>query len=157
LAKRFRYNGQGFLARLEVSRLAAAEKVGLMDAQFTTERRRFRRADLELPVTVRPLNDQNVPGEPVICQLREVSLAGLYCSVKAPSPFKLNDHVVCSVSVPRERTRVFPFTRLHSKGWVVRVEPVPAGRRAGESSSGEQMVGLAVAFASDATALATFE
>jgi len=34
---------------------------------------------------------------------------------------------------------------------------VPTGRRAGESSSAEHMIGLAVAFASDATALATFE
>ncbi len=128
-----------------------------MDAQIATERRRFRRAELDVLVTIRPLDEQNLPGEPVICQLRNVSLAGLCCFVKAPSPFQQNDRVICSVSVPRDRTRVFPFTRLHSKGWITRVEPVPTGRRAGESSSAEHMIGLAVAFASDATALATFE
>ena len=129
-----------------------------MVSQMVSERRRFRRADLELPVTITLLGDDDQHGESLTCQLRNVSLAGLYCLITGPTSLKHDDRILCSLTVPRDRTRTFPFTRLHSRGWVLRVEPVHAGRRSGDTAPpGQQVFGMAVAFAPDATALATFE
>jgi hypothetical protein len=118
------------------------------------ERRRFRRADLEVPVSIRTL-DQGASAAPVIGQVKDVSLAGLYCYFKDPCPFASGERVACSISVPPEQARSFPFTRLAGKGWVVRREPLQPGRREGESQPGESLVGLAVAFMPDVTALGT--
>jgi hypothetical protein len=129
-----------------------------MEAQVGSERRRYRRIDLpDVSVTIRPVLEQEALGEPIMCQLRNVSLAGLQCVVPSPAPLSVSDRVVCVVNVPRERTRLFPFTRLHGRGWVARIEPVHTGRRMGEAPDGAHLLGIAVTFAPDATALATFE
>jgi hypothetical protein len=134
------------------------EKDGRMDAHVMTERRRSRRVDLpDVPVVIRPVNADDLPGQPVECQLRNVSLTGLSCLVPASVSLQPNDRVVCSVLIPRERTRTFPFTRLHGRGWVLRVEPTAPTRRAGDTTGGQTMLGMAIAFAPDASALATFE
>ena len=91
----------------------------------------------------------------MVGQVKNVSLSGAYCHVKAPCLLKTGEHVVCSIRIPSEQTRRFPFTRILSKGWVLRSEPVPVGRRAGESHD-EQLLGLALAFSPDVTALGTF-
>ena len=128
-----------------------------MDAQVM-ERRRFRRADLDVSVTIRPVDSEGaMSASPIIAQVRNVGLAGLYCYLKSPCALETGDTVICSLIIPREQVRLFPFARIHSKGWIVRIGPVHSGRRAGESLSTEQLLGLAVAFAPDATALATFE
>ncbi len=119
-----------------------------------TERRRFRRAELDVPVTLRPLLDGNEPGAPITGRLRDVSLAGLRCDIDASHAVKINDRLVCSLSIPRDYTRIFPFTRVHSKGWVLRVEPPAQGR---SGAAGTEPVGLAIAFSPDTTALATFD
>ena len=121
------------------------------------ERRRFRRAELEgIPVVIRSLEK---PGNaaPVTGEVKNASLAGVYCQVSAPCSLHPGDSVLSSIDIPSEHARAFPFARLAGKGLVVRVEPLPVGKRAGEVSADEPLLGLAVAFSSDATALGTIE
>ena len=120
------------------------------------ERRQFRRAEVDVPVAIRPVSPDEQPANSLITgQVKNVSLAGVYCYAKAPCPLKTGERVACSIVIPPEQTRAFPFARLVGDGWVVRVEPVPAGRRAGENPTDEQVLGLAVAFTPDVTALGT--
>ena len=127
-----------------------------MDAQVL-ERRHFRRTDVDASVQISRLDADGSLSDATTAPVRNVSLAGVYCYVKVPSELKVGDPVICSLSVAPVEARTFPFARLHSKVWVARVEPIHTGRRAGETSSAEQLIGVAIAFASDATALATFE
>jgi len=125
--------------------------------QNIADRRHFRRTELNITVTIRPV-ERNASQETTVAgQVKNVSLAGVYCYVKPPCPLKAGDQVMYSISVPREHVRSFPFTRLFGKGWVVRLEPIRIGRRAGESHEGEERLGLAVAFAPDITALGTVQ
>ena len=122
------------------------------------ERRRFRRAALDVPISIRPLGQEESAG-PVMGQVKDVSLAGVYCYTKTPCRLQPGERVVCSISISQEQTRQFPFSRLLGKGWVVRLEPVPVGRREGEHppEDEETVLGLAVAFTPDVAALGTIE
>jgi len=115
------------------------------------ERRQFRRAEVDVPVAIR-FDSGSATG-----QVKNVSLAGVYCYTNSPCALKPGESVTCAIAIPPEQTRAFPFTRIAGKGWVVRVEPVPAGRRAGENPSDEDLIGLAVAFTPDVTALGAVE
>ena len=117
------------------------------------ERRRHRRANLGLPVEMRPAADAGGKTPSVIGRLRNAGLAGFYCTVDDPSPFTIGQKIICSISVPPEEFRAFPFSRVMGRAWVVRVEPVPMGRREGEAPPGQPKLGMAVAFAPDVTAL----
>ena len=121
------------------------------------ERRRFRRAELDVPVSIRALGEQGSTSEPIVGQAKDISLAGLYCHVKTPCSIASGQSVMCSVVIPPEQARWFPFTRVTGRGNVVRLEPVPEGRRAGEIQPEEQLMGVAIAFAADVTALGTIE
>jgi len=121
------------------------------------ERRRFRRAELDVPVSIRSPDGEQAETTPVIGQIKNVSLAGVYCHLKAPCPFKPGDQLICSITIPPEQARLFPFTRLFGKGWVGRLEPIRMGRREGETPSGEELVGLAIVFSPDVTALGSVE
>lgn len=143
------------------SRVAPHEQIVSITSSMI-ERRRLRRAELqEVGVIIRSADaasDASLPESPedvVIGQLKNVSLAGAYCYVKAPCRLKAGEHIRYSISVPPDLTRRFPFTRLTGNGWIVRVEPIPRGRRMGETSSENELLGLALAFSSDVTALAT--
>lgn len=116
------------------------------------ERRQFRRADVDVTVEVRPQRDGEL-GEAIEGQVKNVSLAGLLCYVQAPCALQVGDRVVCGMTIPESQTRYFPFTRLHGKGWLVRIDQINSGRRAGEVPEGEHWIGLAIAFAPDVTAL----
>jgi len=120
------------------------------------ERRRFRRAELDVPVSIRSWGQEET-GEAITGQVKNVSLAGVYCHVPAPSPLKPGQQVICSISVPPEQARWFPFSRVQGKGWVVRMDSVQTGRRAGEAPPDEPLLGVAVAFMPDVTALGTIE
>lgn len=122
-----------------------------------TERRRFRRAELDVPVAIRSLDREGADTVAITGQVKNVSLAGVYCYVGTPCPLQVGEQVVCTISVPSEQARLFPFTRLLGKGWVARLEPIVKGRRAGESPTEEQLLGMAVAFTPDVTALGTIE
>ena len=120
-----------------------------------TERRRSRRVGLSVPIQLRP-DTPEAPGQATLTgQVKDASLAGIYCHVTAPCPFKPGDSVVCSLTIDPEQAEEFPFARILGKGWVSRVEPVPKGRRAGESGAGQEVLGVAVVFAADVTALGT--
>lgn len=118
------------------------------------ERRRFRRAELDVPVSIRPAT-QDASAEPVVGHVKDVSLAGVFCYVKAPCPLEVNTPVIFSIAIPFEQLRAFPFTRLLGKGRIVRTEPIPVGRRSGEDQAGEPLQGLALEFAPNVTALAS--
>jgi hypothetical protein len=120
------------------------------------ERRRFRRAELDVPIAIRPMN-QDASAEPVIGHIKDISLAGALCYTKAPCALKLGEAVICSVAIPPEQARLFPFARVLGKGWVTRLEPLPVGRREGERQPEEALLGLAVAFSPDIAALGTIE
>lgn len=123
------------------------------------ERRHYRRAELDVPVAIHPLKEGGTAQteRAITGQIKNLSLAGLYCYTKAPCPLKAGEQVACAIAIPREQARFFPFTRLTGKGWVVRTESVPMGRRAGESQSEEELMSVAVAFTQDVTALGAVE
>ncbi len=119
------------------------------------ERRQARRARLEGPIEIRPLDSSGTPSDPILGHVKNVSLNGVYCAVKEPCQLKPNEEVLCSIKVPQDQTRFFPFNRLHGRGWVVRTDRITAGRRAGESQADEHLLGVVVAFSPDVTALST--
>lgn len=119
------------------------------------ERRQFRRAEIDVPVSIRASASEE-PSPPTITgQVKNLSLSGVYCYTASPCSLKPGESVTCAVAIPPEQARAFPFTRIAGKGWVVRVDPIPAGRRAGENPTDEDLIGLAVAFTPDVTALGT--
>ena len=117
------------------------------------ERRRFRRAEVDVPVAIRPGGAGSASAALIEGQVKDISLAGFYCYMKAPCALKPGDMVSCSMTIPQEQARWFPFTRVVGKGSVMRIEPVPMGRRAGDTPSEEELVGAAIAFTPDVTAL----
>ena len=121
------------------------------------ERRRFRRAELDVPVTIRQANQDHSAGEPIIGQAKDVSLAGVFCYVKAPCQLQVGESVVCSIAIPQEQARWFPFARILGKGWITRIKPIAVGRRGGDriAESEDALLGLVVAFHPDVSALGT--
>ena len=130
------------------------EAVATMRAQV--ERRRFRRAEMEISVTIRPAKTAAQGTAAVVGQVRDVSLAGVYCYVQPPCSLSAGDVVTCSVEIPPEASHAFPFSRVQGRGWVIRAEAVNPGRREDDlPQGGEPLVGVAISFAPDVTALAT--
>lgn len=116
------------------------------------ERRQFRRAELDAPIDIRSAKTEQ-PNAQVTGQVKNVSLAGVYVYVSSPCPLQPGEQVICSIVVPLEQQRAFPFRRVSGKGWIVRLEPIARGRRTGESPSADSLIGMVVAFAPDVTAL----
>jgi hypothetical protein len=122
------------------------------------ERRQFRRAELELPIILRSMEQKAGMSPTVVtAYVKNISLAGVYCYVKSPCPFVSGESVISSVTVPTDQVRSFPFTRLGGKGWVVRVDELSAGRRSSDQTAEELLFGVAVAFAPGVTALASID
>lgn len=125
------------------------------------ERRRFRRADLdEVRVQIRPYTDgsaEPVLSQPITGQLKNVSLAGFFCYVKQPCELQTGQLIAASIELGPEQRRLFPFSGLFGKGWVIRQDTIARGRRAGELHNDEHLIGLAVAFAPDVAALGMIE
>ena len=125
-----------------------------------SERRQFRRAELDVTIAIRPIEEEGTSSSTVIeGRVKNVSLAGALCFVPTPCPLKTGQPVVCAVTIPLEQARLFPFARINGKGWIVRIAPVAAGRRSGDAAQqgGEQLLSVAVAFTPDVTALGTLE
>jgi hypothetical protein len=124
----------------------------------TVDRRKARRAEVEVPIQLRLATPQNPDGErSLMGKVKNVSLTGVYCQVKAPCPLHVGEPVICSVSVPKPQRRYFPFSSLRSRGWVTRLEPLPMGRRHGEVPAGESLLGVGLCFASDVMAFGALE
>ena len=81
-------------------------------------------------------------------ETKDVSLAGVYFTTPAWQDVRPQELLTLSVSVPREQSRDFPFSRLVGRGRVVRVEPLH-----GEVPDAARRLGIAVEFADDLTVL----
>lgn len=85
------------------------------------EKRKFKRLDLSLPTRIRySLNSGKQEAQEGITL--NVSYNGVYLININLKNIKDQDTVNLSLSVPREETRDFPFSRLTGKAKVVRVE-----------------------------------
>ncbi|MFC1623692.1 PilZ domain-containing protein [Candidatus Omnitrophota bacterium] len=85
------------------------------------EKRRFKRLDLSLPMTLRRTSD-NGKEEAQDGVTINVSFNGAYVVDIDIGSIKPNDSLHISLSVPRDDTRDFPFSRLTGKAEVVRVD-----------------------------------
>ena len=112
---------------------------------------------MEVEVEIRSQASPSASANRTIGSLKNVSLAGLYCTVKAPAPFQSGDQVICSLSIPPQHARQFPFTRILGRGWILRLDAVPSGRRAGENQGANALIGVAIAFSPNVTALGTVD
>lgn len=85
------------------------------------ERRQFKRLDLSLPMTLRRDSGAGKEEEQEGVTLN-VSYNGAYVADIEIRDIKLQDTLRISLSVPRDDSRDFPFSRLVGKARVVRVE-----------------------------------
>lgn len=111
-----------------------------------SERRRHRR----VPLSVHVLAKRTAMGERGVFEAgetKDVSLAGVYFTTPAWTDVQPQETLTISVSVPREQSRDFPFSRLAGRGRVVRVDRLPP------QESEPPRVGVAVEFADDLTVL----
>ena len=85
------------------------------------EKRRSRRLDLSLPANIRYASadgkEKALKGITI-----NVSFNGAYLSDISLTNVKPEDEINISISVPRDDTRDFPFSRLIGKAKVVRVD-----------------------------------
>ena len=110
------------------------------------ERRRHRRVPLSVHVLAKRMGADE-RGVFESGETKDVSLAGVYFTTPAWQDVRPQEVLTVSVSVPREQSRDFPFSRLAGRGRVVRVDAV-----SGETPE-ERRLGLAVEFADDLTVL----
>jgi len=114
----------------------------------SVERRRGRRAALEVPVLIRRSAGTGRSEAFTEEGVRNISLAGIYFETEAGERYPLDEVFITSVSVPESQTRHFPFSRIAGRGRVVRVRELsPTG------SSGKKRFGIALEFSEDVTAL----
>ena len=85
------------------------------------EKRKFKRLGLSLPTRIRYDSDSGKQEVQEGVTLN-VSFNGAYISEIKLKNIKDKDTINISLSVPREETRDFPFSRLIGKAKVVRVE-----------------------------------
>ena len=85
------------------------------------EKRRFKRLDLTLPMSIRCLsaNGKEKMQDGITIN---VSFNGAYVGDIEVENLKPDDKINISLSVPRDDSRDFPFSRLIGKAKVVRVE-----------------------------------
>ena len=118
-----------------------------MDETKGIDRRRHRRIDLTVPILAR----RN--GEGTDAPFREgvaknLSLAGIYFTTAGWKQLEADEIMTISVSIPVEKVRSFPFSRLAGRGRIVRVEEL-----AKIASEGPTLYGVALEFGEDLTVL----
>ena len=86
-----------------------------------TEKRKFKRLGMSIPIALRHVTsdgkEQRMEG-----LTSDVSYNGAFVRDVASKSLKLDDSLQISLTVPRDNTRDFPFSRLIGKARVVRVE-----------------------------------
>jgi hypothetical protein len=92
-----------------------------MRAADFTEKRRFKRLDLSLPMTVRNISEDGKEKAQKGSTIN-VSFNGAYIVDIGVKNIKPEDGLDVSLRVPRDDTRDFPFSRITGKARVVRVE-----------------------------------
>lgn len=85
------------------------------------ERRKHRRLSIALPMEVRKLEDA---GEVMFEQAKtsNISLGGAYLKTRVWKDMRPQEGVYVSISVPRDVSKDFPYSRLVGKARIVRVE-----------------------------------
>ncbi|MBU4149114.1 MAG: PilZ domain-containing protein [Candidatus Omnitrophica bacterium] len=86
-----------------------------------TEKRRSKRLDLSLPVSIRYASGDGKEKSQKGITIN-VSFNGAYVTDINPANIKLEDKVNISISVPRDEARDFQFSRLVGKAKVARVD-----------------------------------
>ena len=111
------------------------------------DRRRHRRIDLTVPILARRNTDGNAA---TFKQgvAKNLSLAGVYFTTAGWKELEADEVMTVSVSVPPEKVRNFPFSRLAGRGRVVRVDEL-----AKVASEGPTLYGIALEFGEDLTVL----
>ena len=111
------------------------------------DRRRHRRIDLTVPILARRSTDgTTAPFKQGVA--RNLSLAGVYFTTAGWHELEADEVMTISVSVPPEKVRNFPFSRLAGRGRVVRVDEL-----AKVASEGPTLFGIALEFGEDLTVL----
>ena len=113
------------------------------------EKRKYRRLELALPIEVRKIGP---PAELIFEEstTTNVSLGGAYFKTRIWKDVRPKEGVYISISIPREMTRHFHFSRLAGKARVVRVEELP-----GDELDPLARQGIAIEFGSESISLAT--
>jgi c-di-GMP-binding flagellar brake protein YcgR len=111
------------------------------------ERRRHRRIDLTVPILARR-NSEGSSAEFKEGVAKDLSLAGMYFTTAGWNELRADEIMTLSVSVPSDKLRNFPFSRLAGRGRVVRVEEL-----AKVADSGPTLYGVAIEFGQDLTVL----
>lgn len=108
------------------------------------EQRKHQRFQMGIPVLAKASNYSS-GGEQVFKEFlsKDISMGGVYLTASEWN-VRPQEEVVVSISVPREKTRVFPFSRLAGKAKVVRIEQYAQQR----------WQGVALQFSDDLTYLA---
>ena len=111
------------------------------------DRRRHRRIDLTVPILARRNNEGNGASfrEGVA---KNLSLAGVYFTTAGWNELLPDETMTISVSIPPEKVRNFPFSRLAGRGRVVRIEEL-----ARIAADGPTLYGIALEFGEDLTVL----
>lgn len=92
-----------------------------MKAGDFMEKRKAKRFDLSLPITVKHITDEGKE-KMLSCQTGNVSYGGAYVLDINIKDLKVNDSLQISLTVPREEARDFPFSRLAGSARVTRVQ-----------------------------------
>jgi hypothetical protein len=85
------------------------------------EKRRFKRLDMSLPTELRHFSSEGKE-ESLEGNTLNVSYNGVYVIDISVKNIKANDTLNISLSVPRDETRDFPFSRIAGKARVARIE-----------------------------------
>ena len=86
-----------------------------------TEKRKFKRLDLSIPLKIRHAL-ANGREERLECATEDVSYNGAYISGIDISNINKVDKLNISLSVPKDSSRDFPFSRIVGKARIVRIE-----------------------------------
>lgn len=97
-----------------------------MKANDFVEKRSFKRLGLSLPMKLRRITEEGKE-EIIEAVTSNVSYNGAYVTNIDSKNIKPNDNLQISLSVPRDETRDFPFSRITGKVRVVRVENETCG------------------------------
>lgn len=110
---------------------------------YDYEKRKDKRLDLSLPIQAKRAREG--PEAPFRGGVtRNVSVGGVCFEVSSWREIKLGDVVTISISVPREFSHIFPFSRLAGKARVVRIEEM-----APDEFYEAERQGIALEFGSD--------
>jgi len=92
-----------------------------MRAGEFAEKRQFKRLDLSLPTTLKSLSGDEKQREQEGVTLN-ISYNGAYVADIEIKNIKSDDTLKISISVPRDESRDFPFSRVVGKAKVIRVD-----------------------------------